>query len=429
MPKFIHAADLHLDSPMRGLSRYDGAPEDELRLATREALKNLVRLAEEERVDFVLIAGDVYDGDWKDYNTGLFFASQMSRLRALNIPVVLISGNHDAESQITKNLTLPDNVKRLSAKKPETFVLEQFGVAVHGQSFETRAVTEDLSANYPAALRGALNIGILHTLADGQEGHDRYAPCTLDGLCSKGYDYWALGHVHNRALLRDADPLILFPGNTQGRHARETEGKGCTVVSYENGRILDATHRDLHVARWMLLQIDASKAASADDVLALAKTALRDTATKHGEKLIAARIEIRGASRAHSDLMSDPDCIVNEIRASATDVGNGQIWIEKVKLLTTAHRDLKAAINEDTPLGAMLRSISTAASSAVLNDSIRDELAALQEKLPIELTDPDGVDPINLNDPAQLDALVNDARSLLIPRLQSAWNGGVQRAD
>jgi exonuclease SbcD len=425
MPKFIHAADLHLDSPMRGLSRYDGAPEDELRLATREALKNLVRLAEDERVDFVLIAGDVYDGDWKDYNTGLFFAAQMSRLRALNIPVVLISGNHDAESQITKNLSLPENVKRLNHKKPETFLLEKFGVAVHGQSFETRAVTDDLSANYPAAIPDALNIGVLHTLAEGQEGHDRYAPCTLDGLCAKGYDYWALGHVHTRAMLRDADPLILFPGNIQGRHAREVDGKGCTVVTYDNGQILNTRHRDLHVARWMLIQIDASKASNADDVLALAKATLRDTATKYGDKLIAARVEIRGASRAHSGLMSDPDYIVNEIRSSATDVGNGQIWVEKVKLLTTAHRDLKAANNEDTPLGAMLRSISSTASSSALSKTIRDELTALQDKLPTELTDPEGIDPIDLNDPAQLDALVNDARSLLIPRLQSAWNGGV----
>lgn len=422
MPKFIHAADLHLDSPLRGLSKYEGAPVDELRLATREALKNLVRLAESERVDFVLIAGDVYDGDWKDYNTGLFFKSQMSRLRALDIPVVLISGNHDAESQITKNLSLPENLTRLDHKKPQTHVLEKFGVAVHGQSFATRAVTDDLSANYPRAISGALNIGLLHTLAEGQEGHDSYAPCTLDGLRSKNYDYWALGHVHNRAVLHDFDPHILFPGNIQGRHARETGGKGCTVVTYGDGKILETQHRDLHVVRWMTLSINATKVLNADDVLGLVKNALRDLATQFGEKLIAVRIEIRGATRAHSELMSEPEQIVSEIRGIATDVGNGQIWIEKVKLLTTAHRDLNAALNEETPLGIMLRSIASADSESTLGEGVRDDLNALKEKLPAELLT--GADALDLEDPAQLNALIAGARSLLIPRLQAAWNGG-----
>ncbi|MEI6232480.1 MAG: DNA repair exonuclease [Planctomycetota bacterium] len=423
MPKFIHAADLHLDSPLRGLSKYEGAPEDELRLATREALKNLVRLAEEERVDFVLIAGDVYDGDWKDYNTGLFFAAQMSRLRALGIPVVMISGNHDAESQITRSLTLPDNVTRLSHKKPETKIFEKLGVAIHGQSFETRAVTDDLSAHYPRGYSDAFNIGLLHTLAEGQEGHDRYAPCTIDGLCKKGYEYWALGHVHTRAVLHDAEPFILFPGNIQGRHARETEGKGCTVVTFDNGKILNTQHRDLHVVRWTVLRIDATNAATSDDVAALAKTALRDVATNFGDKLIAARVEIFGSTRAHSELMTEPEQIINDIRSSATDTGNGQIWVEKVKLLTTPHRDLAALLNDDTPLSNMLRSITQGDSAEVLSADLRAELAQLHEKLPSELTS--GPDPMDWDDPAQRDKLVTDARSLLIPRLQSAWNGGV----
>ncbi|MDZ7615944.1 MAG: DNA repair exonuclease, partial [Patescibacteria group bacterium] len=99
--KFIHAADVHLDSPLQGLMRYEGAPADEIRAATRRALENLVALALEEDVAFVLIAGDVYDGDWKDHNTGLFFASQMARLREADIPVVMISGNHDAANKMT----------------------------------------------------------------------------------------------------------------------------------------------------------------------------------------------------------------------------------------------------------------------------------------------------------------------------------------
>ncbi len=135
MPKFIHAADLHLDSPLRGLDGYEGAPVEEIRGATRKALENLVDLAIAQSVDFLLIAGDIYDGDWRDYNTGLFFLAQMSRLREPGVRVFFIRGNHDASSQITRQLNLPDHVREFSTRKPETITLDDLGVAILGQGF------------------------------------------------------------------------------------------------------------------------------------------------------------------------------------------------------------------------------------------------------------------------------------------------------
>ncbi len=125
MLRFLHAADIHLDSPLRGLERYEGAPVEEIRGATRRAFENLVDLAVSEKVAFLLLAGDLYDGDWKDYNTGLFFAAQMRRLDEAGIPVFLIAGNHDAASQITRSLRPPSNVTVLSTKKPETRLIEE----------------------------------------------------------------------------------------------------------------------------------------------------------------------------------------------------------------------------------------------------------------------------------------------------------------
>jgi DNA repair exonuclease SbcCD nuclease subunit len=223
--KFVHAADLHLDSPMRGLDRYEGAPHAAMRGATRRALENLVDLCRGESAAFLLIAGDLYDGTWKDYSTGLFFAQQMARLRDAKIPVFVVRGNHDAMSQITKSLRLPDNVRELAAAGPETIEVAGAGepVAIHGQSFAHRAVTEDLAAAYPAAVPGALNIGLLHTSLDGREGHAAYAPTKLATLVQKGYDYWALGHVHAREIV-SRDPWVLFPatcrGGTRARPAR-----------------------------------------------------------------------------------------------------------------------------------------------------------------------------------------------------------------
>ena len=223
--KFIHAADIHLDSPLRGLERYEGAPVDEIRQATRRALENLVSLAVESEVDFVLLVGDLYDGDWRDHNTGLFFAKQMSEFRKAGIKVFLIAGNHDAQNVMTKSLRLPDNVHQLNTSKPETVRLEELGVAIHGQGFRTKAVTKNLAMDYPAAIPHVFNIGLLHTSVTGREGHDNYAPCTPTNLVDLNYDYWALGHVHTRECLSE-DPPIHFPGNVQGRHIREAGPKG-----------------------------------------------------------------------------------------------------------------------------------------------------------------------------------------------------------
>src|SRR3712207_2828658 len=161
--RLLHAADLHLDSPMTGLAAYDGAPVDDLRGATRRALGNLVDLAIEEAVDVVLLAGDLFDGDWPHYGTGVHAVREMARLREAGIPVVTIAGNHDAESRITRTLRWPDNVHVLGTRRPQTRQFDDLGLAVHGQGYPTPAVLEDLSAGYPAPLPGVRNVGLLHT--------------------------------------------------------------------------------------------------------------------------------------------------------------------------------------------------------------------------------------------------------------------------
>ena len=145
MFSFIHTADLHLDSPLRGLSRHEGAPVKEIRGATRRALVNLVDCALEKQVNFILISGDLYDGDQKDFTTALFFNRQMLRLKSAGILVFAISGNHDAESVITKALSPPDNVKFFPVKKPASFSFPNLPVEIHGQGFATASVQENLA--------------------------------------------------------------------------------------------------------------------------------------------------------------------------------------------------------------------------------------------------------------------------------------------
>jgi DNA repair exonuclease SbcCD nuclease subunit len=419
MFKFLHAADLHLDSPMRGLERYEGAPVDQIRGATRRALENLVRLAVDEGVKFVLVAGDLYDQGWKDYNTALFLSGQMARLRDAGIGVFVIAGNHDASSQITRSLHLPENVRLLSTKAPETIMLGDVGVAIHGQGFAERAVREDLSAGYPSGCKDLFNIGMLHTAATGREGHEPYAPCSVDGLLSRGYDYWALGHVHRREVLHE-NPWIVFPGNIQGRHVNESGRKGCTLVTVEDGSC-SLAHRDLSVVAWAVCEIDTSGADEPEGVLDLTRMRLQQELLNAGGQLLAARILLSGSTNAHTELINDQERWVNEIRSVATDLSDGAIWIEQVKLRTRPHIDMEERLTHDDPVADLLRHLQGLEPDGDLLKPVRDEVAAIRSKVAelFELTP-----ALNLDSPEVVRGVLEEVKAILIARILSA--GGAQ---
>jgi DNA repair exonuclease SbcCD nuclease subunit len=347
MVKFLHAADLHLDSSLRGLESYEGAPVEAIRGATRRAFENLVRLATEEKVDFVLLAGDLYDGDWNDFNTGLYFSKQMNRLRDAGIRVFGIAGNHDAQSTMTRCLPLPDNVLMFPTESPGSHALDDLGVVIHGQGFPHQKVEENLARGYPGPVKDMFNIGLLHTCADGAEGHGRYAPCSPTELKSKEYDYWALGHVHTRQTLSER-PYIAFPGNPQGRHVRETGEKGCLLVTVADGRKAVAKFRRLDVVRWERCEIEAWEAEHEDDLMAAVEARLRQLMDEEDpERLLAVRVEFRGPCRLHDRLLSDPVRTAAEVRNRAAALATGRdgdrLWIEQVKVTTKPMRDASPA--------------------------------------------------------------------------------------
>jgi len=178
---FLHAADLHLGSPFLGLSSTGEELARRVASASREAFEGLVDQAIERQVSFVVIAGDVYDGDWKDTTIGHFFNRQMARLARANIPVYQVRGNHDTDSVITSAVTLPETVRVFSSKRPETFRIPELRVALHDQSFANRSVPENLAQKYPAPEPGWFNIGVLHTSCDGRPSHANYARTLVIG--------------------------------------------------------------------------------------------------------------------------------------------------------------------------------------------------------------------------------------------------------
>lgn len=414
--KFFHCADVHLDSPLKGLDAYEGAPVELLRGATRRALERLVERCREEKVDFLVIAGDLYDGKWKDQNTGLFFAKQMSLLREAGIKVFLVRGNHDAESTLPKTVRLPDNVHELRATKPETIRLEPLRVAIHGQSFASAAVQDDLAAAYPPAIAGWFNIGVLHTALEGRQGHATYAPCTLDTLRNKGYDYWALGHVHQREIIHPGDPHIVFPGNLQGRHARETDVKGATLVTVDNGVVTSLEHVPCDVLRWVRLEVDAEGASTPSDLLERIRKRLLEKHEASDGCALAARISLRGRTHAYKQVVNAPETFVADVRALVSDTSGGEIWAEKIEVHELRlPLDIETMRERDDAQGELLRSLAGIIEDEAARKDLQAAIEPLLVKLPVEARD--DFDGIRLDNPDVLTEVLRDVEAILLSRL------------
>ncbi len=351
--RFLHAADVHLDSPLHGIARYEGIPVDEIRGATRAAFDNLVHFACNEAVDFLLLAGDLFDGEWKDMATGLYFARAMARLAEADIPVFMLAGNHDAASVLTRQLPWPDNVRQFSSRRPETHLLPHLNVAIHGQSFANAAVSDNLAAAYPEPIAHHFNIGLLHTALGGHEGHEPYAPCEAADLLAKHYDYWALGHVHEHRLVHDGPQHIVFPGNLQGRHIRETGPKGAVLVEVEDNMVAALRHVPLDVLRWGRIDVDCSGIEKLEEIFSATHAALaRSHAVLADSRPLVARIKLAGVTAAAGLLLDRQAQLRDEIRARAAAVAP-DLWIEKVQL-SVADPIVPAKADASEDLAALL---------------------------------------------------------------------------
>ncbi|MFZ0614705.1 MAG: DNA repair exonuclease [Desulfobacterales bacterium] len=414
MFKFIHTADIHLDSPLYKLDRYEGAPVEEFRQATRRAFENLVQLAISEKVAFVLIAGDLFDGDWKDYNTGLYFVAQMARLREAGIQVFIVSGNHDAANKISRTLRLPDNVTTFPAETPATFRMTEINVAVHGQSFAAPAVTRDLAAGYPQPDSGMFNIGLLHSCLTGREGHEPYAPCSPEKLKNMGYDYWALGHVHQREMVLDTPPIV-FAGNPQGRHVRETGPKGCLLVSVDDDRRVDIAFRPTDVVRWVTTTLEAGAAESGYDIVDGFVRRLAELTEENEGLPLAVRVHIEGQTPAANEVLGAPERWANEVRSAAIETGGGRIWVEKVTFRLAMPPAKNRLEHTDGAIDELLTLFDELAADPDARLQLVDELAEIEKKLPRELKE--GDDGVRFDDPGWLGEVLNQVRPMLIRRM------------
>ena len=410
--KFIHCADIHLDTPLQGLADYEGAPVNEIRNATRRAFEKIINASVSQEIDFLVIAGDLYDTGLKSFESALFFNKQMGILREAGIDVYLIYGNHDAASKLIKQLRPPENVRVFRSTEPQTILDEKNRVALHGQSFSTPNVTDDLAANYPAPISGLFNIGLLHTNLGGSTEHANYAPCSLDVLQNKGYDYWALGHVHNRQIL-NTNPYIVYPGNVQGRHGRELGEKSCELVSVSDAGVVSLEQIPTSVVPWTQVAINVAGCVTLDQVYDQVGQGFQQAVRAGAERLVAVRLRIVGPTRVYADLMRDPEGLRHQCCSLANDYGGGLLWLERVDLAISHETPKNDLLTRDDPVGEVMRTISSlrAAPESVLG---WEEIVTLQKRLPLEFAE--GADPILL-DVASIQIAIHEAEGLLLARI------------
>jgi exonuclease SbcD len=412
MIRFVHAADLHLDSPLCGLD--ETAPAERIRLAPRQAMKNLVDFCRECQADFLLLAGDCYDGDCKDGATGTFLGSELRRLGTT--PVLMIQGNHDAQSVITNFLPMPGNVSQFK-EKPQTVHLERLNVAVHGASFAKRSVAENLARNYPKAMPGAFNIGLLHTSLTQSGEHETYSPCTAEQLEQHNYDYWALGHIHARQVVRERDPAIVFPGNLQGRRARENGPKGAYLVEVNDERAIESLKfQALDDVRWELIEMAVDPAAAADDVLLAVAARVAPLRESAGNRLLALRAVLSGRSAAHNDFQSSPQRWRERLVEHMKNVDE-DAWLEDVRFRTAPPEVEVLGDWGDIDIELTASLVDFRENPALLQKLIDGPMQELADRLPRELRE--GPEPLNVQDPAWL----SDLLSRVLPTLRQTEGG------
>lgn len=289
----LHASDLHLGRPLRGLPLRLGLDLDAFRHCAPRTLKRLVDLAIDEQAALLVLAGDLIEESVRNYKVGLRLVRELSRLESLQTQVVWVRGNHDAENRVIEHLLLPSHVHEIGLSGAQTLRLEAQGLCVVGASYPQRTCLDDLLSRYPPKAGGQRTIGLLHTSADGMVSGDRYAPCRRSDLVRKGYDYFALGHVHQPMVLCQAIP-IAYSGSLQGRSFMECGARGCMMLKLEERKAALPCHRSLEVVRFGVISVDVSQASSLDRVLESIAERASQVQDEHAERALVARFRLWG---------------------------------------------------------------------------------------------------------------------------------------
>ena len=255
--RFVHSADLHLDSPFKGIRETEPQVAKILRRATFDAYERVIDLCIDRHAAAILVAGDIFDSADRSLAAQIQFVRGLERLKDAGIRAFLCHGNHDPLDGWGARLTMPSNAHQFGARAEAVPIDPTLasGPVVCGISYPTREMRSSLLPGFPAHERGRFTIGLLHANVGTSTEHEAYAPCSIDDLTATGYDYWALGHVHTPAILREQAPMVVYPGNTQGRHPNERGPRGVFVVDVDDHGTISPEFVAVDTVRWEQLDI------------------------------------------------------------------------------------------------------------------------------------------------------------------------------
>ena len=306
--RFIHCSDLHIDSPFKGLASQVPALTERLRESTFRSFHNIVKLAVEEKVDAVLIAGDIFDGADRSLQAQLKFRRGLLELSEKGIPSFIVHGNHDPSNSWSHTLDWPESTTIFPGNKVESFPVTREGKTlawVYGISYPQKEVNENLALKFKKDQKQGFAVGLLHANVGQQPGHDNYAPCSLQDLISSDFDYWALGHVHEFKILSENNPCIVYSGNTQSRHLKETGPKGCCLVTLSSDAPANIRFVATDVVSYRSAKVDVSGASSINEVLLAIQSQVEELAkeslTREG---LVARLVLTGRTAVHNELQN-----------------------------------------------------------------------------------------------------------------------------
>ncbi|OPA81158.1 hypothetical protein BVG16_02150 [Paenibacillus selenitireducens] len=377
--RFLHAADLHLDSPFRGMAQVPESYRERLRESTFTAFSNLIDLAIREHVDFIVLSGDIYDASDRSLRAQLRLQRGLSRLAGHHIPVYIIHGNHDPEDGVQAQLDWPANVHFFGSKEVTAKTVFRGGrsqvdtdaaaegsveplAVVCGISYASMALNDNVAKSYQRLPHSELyHIGLLHGNVDGDPNHDNYAPCAKRELIESGIDYWALGHIHMREILHEQEPWIVYPGNIQGRSVKEHGAKGCYIVDVAADKQAELTFCPLDDVRWHVVNLSIEGVNTEQELknrLDLAMERLRETSE---DRMKIVRFMMTGRGPLHRKL-EQPGFVQEllqalreeeEHRAEASE--SYLIWVESLQVQTGLALDMETLKEQDSFLGELFR--------------------------------------------------------------------------
>jgi len=410
---FIHTADLHLDSPFKEITAKDGKIGEILRNATFKAFDDLVKLCIDENVDFLLIAGDIFDSSNKILRTQLKFREGLAKLDEKNIKIFIVCGNHDPLNEWKLKFDFAKSVHFFPIDNVEKITLTTKSgdkVIIHGISYGVKDEHRNLASMFKRVGKGsAYEIGMLHCNVGSDTGHEPYAECSKQNLIEANMDYWALGHIHKRNIL-SKDPYIVYPGNIQGRHINEAGEKGCYLVRVENNRTQVPEFKILNSVIWKYLEVDMGKVGSFDKIYAKIEDECKNKMIDYPKSSILFRLMLKGRNNIGSELDFEK---LQELCETINENNLNDFpfyWITDVISKIKPLHDIQNLMESDGFIGDLLKAGNELRKNESLKDAFRkifDEFSSKKELLKA----------IEGMDENELEVILKDAEYLCVDKL------------